>query len=86
MRVLTLGLTAVLALSTMGTSSCHDDSTSAKGGCDPNYKGACLDPNVSDYDCAGGTGDGPKYVEGPVTVVGTDVYGLDRDGDGIACE
>ena len=54
--------------------------------CDPNYKGACLKPNVSDYDCAGGSGDGPYYVQGPVTVVGDDPYGLDRDGDGVACE
>jgi hypothetical protein len=53
--------------------------------CDPNYTGACLDPNASDYDCAGGSGDGPKYT-GTVTVVGDDHYGLDRDGDGIGCE
>jgi hypothetical protein len=54
--------------------------------CDPSYNGACLKPNVSDYDCAGGSGDGPYYVQGPITVVGNDHYGLDRDGDGIACE
>jgi hypothetical protein len=54
--------------------------------CDSNYKGACLDPNASDYDCAGGSGDGPKYVQGPVTVVGDDHYGLDADGDGVGCE
>jgi hypothetical protein len=53
--------------------------------CDPNYKGACLDPNSSDYDCAGGSGDGPDYT-GFVEVVGDDPYDLDRDGDGIACE
>ncbi len=56
------------------------------GGCDPNYAGACLDPNASDYDCAGGSGNGPLYVQGPITVVGNDHYGLDSDGDGIACE
>ena len=28
-------------------------------GCDPNYTG-CLDPNASDYDCEGGSGDGPR--------------------------
>jgi len=55
-------------------------------GCDPNYAGACLDPNASDYDCAGGSGNGPLYVQGPITVVGNDHYGLDSDGDGIACE
>src|SRR3954453_10404313 len=51
--------------------------------CDPNYAGACLRPNVSDYDCAGGSGDGPYYT-GPVRVVGDDHYDLDRDGDGVA--
>jgi len=59
---------------------------SASPTCDPSYKGACLKPNVSDYDCAGGSGDGPYYVQGPITVVGDDHYGLDRDGDGVACE
>jgi len=60
--------------------------TSPTRNCDPNYKGACLDPNAPDYDCAGGSGDGPKYVQGPIEVVGSDHYGLDRDGDGVACE
>ena len=53
--------------------------------CDPNYSGACV-PIASDVDCAGGSGNGPAYVQGPVQVVGTDIYGLDRDGDGIGCE
>jgi hypothetical protein len=53
--------------------------------CDPNYSGACLDPGASDYDCAGGSGDGPEYT-GPVQVVGSDPHGLDSDGDGYACE
>jgi hypothetical protein len=54
--------------------------------CDTNYEGACLDPNASDYDCQGGEGDGPKYT-GPLTVVGSDHYGLDEnDGDPRACE
>ncbi|MEN0083617.1 MAG: G5 domain-containing protein [Leifsonia sp.] len=57
----------------------------AGGGCDPNYSGACV-PIASDVDCAGGSGNGPAYVQGPVTVVGTDIYDLDRDGDGIGCE
>ena len=56
------------------------------GNCHPSYQGACLDPSVSDYDCAGGSGNGPGYVEGPIRVVGPDVYRLDGDGDGIACE
>ena len=54
--------------------------------CDPNYKGRCLRPNVSDYDCAGGSGNGPYYVSGPFRVVGRDHYRLDADHDGIACE
>ncbi|HUQ35575.1 MAG TPA: hypothetical protein VM144_04280 [Aestuariivirga sp.] len=57
----------------------------AQDGCDPNYEDACV-PIASDVDCAGGSGNGPEYVQGPVTVVGNDIYGLDRDGDGIGCE
>ncbi len=53
--------------------------------CDPNYAGACLDPNSPDYDCAGGSGDGPDYT-GPVRVVGDDHFRLDADGDREACE
>jgi len=53
--------------------------------CDPNYAGACV-PIASDVDCAGGTGDGPEYVQGPVEVVGDDVYDLNRDDDNIACD
>jgi len=53
--------------------------------CHPSYVGACLDPDASDYDCVGGSGNGPKYT-GRVTVVGPDVFDLDGDGDGIGCE
>ena len=53
--------------------------------CDPNYSGACLDPNAFDYDCEGGSGNGPEYT-GTVEVVGDDPYDLDRDGDGVACD
>jgi hypothetical protein len=53
--------------------------------CDPNYARVCV-PVASDVDCAGGSGNGPEYVRGPVEVVGDDIYDLDRDGDGIACE
>ncbi|MGP4023706.1 G5 domain-containing protein [Actinomadura sp. 3N407] len=53
--------------------------------CDPNYSGACV-PIASDVDCAGGSGNGPAYVQGPVRVVGSDIYDLDRDGDGTACD
>lgn len=53
--------------------------------CHPSYELVCV-PVASDVDCAGGNGNGPEYVRGPVRVVGPDVYKLDRDGDGIACE
>ncbi|GAA3737993.1 hypothetical protein GCM10022379_04300 [Micromonospora maritima] len=53
--------------------------------CDPNYSGACV-PIASDVDCSGGSGDGPAYVTGPVRVIGSDIYDLDRDGDGVGCD
>ena len=52
--------------------------------CDPNYSG-CV-PIASDVDCAGGRGNGPAYVKGPVTVIGKDIYKLDGDHNGIGCE
>ncbi len=52
--------------------------------CNTNYSG-CLLPDASDYDCEGGSGDGPYYT-GPVTILGYDEYGLDADGDGYGCE
>jgi phage protein D len=58
---------------------------SAESECDPNYSGACLNPYSSDYDCEGGSGNGPDYT-GTVTVVGEDHYGLDADSDGEGCE
>lgn len=52
--------------------------------CDPNYSG-CV-PVDSDVDCAGGSGNGPSYVAGPVEVIGSDIYDLDADSDRVACE
>ena len=66
-------VTQVIAVGTKQTSKC-----------DPNYSG-CV-PIASDVDCAGGSGNGPAYVQGPVRVIGSDIYDLDSDGDGIACE
>jgi hypothetical protein len=51
--------------------------------CTPGYS-PCLAP-ASDYDCAGGSGDGPAYT-GFVRVTGSDPCDLDADGDGLACE
>jgi hypothetical protein len=63
------------------------DSSGGSGGsngdCHSSYAG-CV-PIASDVDCAGGSGNGPAYT-GRVDVVGADVYDLDRDGDGVACE
>jgi len=53
--------------------------------CDANYADACV-PVSSDVDCAGGSGNGPAYVSGIVRVVGSDIYDLDRDGDGYGCD
>jgi len=55
-----------------------------RSNCHPSYSG-CLKPDASDYDCAGGSGNGPYYT-GAVRVLGPDVFGLDRDGDGWGCE
>ncbi|TDX80712.1 surface rod structure-forming protein G [Rathayibacter sp. PhB151] len=57
----------------------------ADAGCHSSYAGECV-PIASDGDCASGKGDGPVYIQGPVTVVGPDSYRLDNDGDGIACD
>jgi hypothetical protein len=46
-------------------------------GCDPNYTG-CVPDTGYDVDCS--------EVAGPVEVIGSDVDGLDADGDGIGCE
>ncbi|MBY8872184.1 G5 domain-containing protein [Micromonospora sp. PLK6-60] len=66
-------VTEVVAVGTKQEAQCH-----------PNY-GGCV-PIASDVDCAGGGGNGPAYVSGPIRVIGEDVYGLDRDKDGVACE
>jgi hypothetical protein len=46
----------------------------------------CLHDGIGDYDCAGGTGDGPNYVRGPIRVLPPDPFDLDRDGDGTGCD
>jgi resuscitation-promoting factor RpfB len=58
--------------------------TSESRSCTPGYS-PCLPP-ASDYDCAGGSGNGPEYVEETVRVTGADPYDQDRDGDGVGCE
>lgn len=52
--------------------------------CHPSYSG-CLKMNAGDYDCSGGSGNGPNYTS-RVQVYGSDPFDLDRDGDGVGCE
>lgn len=57
-------------------------------GCHPAYVD-CVPNHPVDVDCAGGSGDGPVYVQGPIRLVDAsdDPYGLDRGGvEGIGCE
>jgi hypothetical protein len=60
------------------------------GGCTPGYS-PCI-PIGPDVDCAGGTGDGPRYEgqggvpPGPFQVTGSDPYGLDGNNNGVGCE
>jgi len=83
-HVLVLAAKATVILVTATTlAACT--TTAASQACHPSYAGRCV-PIASDVDCASGNGDGPEYVSGPVRVIGPDVYGLDRDGDGVACE
>jgi PASTA domain len=60
--------------------------TAPSRNCDPSYPDVCLDPAAVDYDCAGGSGNGPKYMSGPIRVRTPDPFDLDRDGDGWGCE
>ena len=75
----------ILTLSS-ATAFIATNSTLTAQACHPSYKGVCLPPNGPDVDCAGGSGNGPLYAQGPFRVVGPDPYRLDRDKDGIACE
>jgi resuscitation-promoting factor RpfB len=55
--------------------------------CTPGYS-PCLPLGPSDYDCYGGSGNGPAYTKQGVTyrVTGSDPYDLDSDNDGYGCE
>jgi hypothetical protein len=56
--------------------------------CTSGYSPCLVYHGGADYDCAGGSGDGPYYTEPGVvyTVSGSDPYGLDADNDGRGCE
>jgi beta-lactam-binding protein with PASTA domain len=60
--------------------------TAPERDCDPSYPDDCLDSDAADYDGAGGSGNGPEYVDGPVRVRPPDPFDLDREGDGWGCE
>lgn len=79
----TLVITTVVTQPTTKVVAVGTKATTASSKCDPNYT-PCV-PIASDVDCAGGGGNGPAFVTGPVKVIGTDIYNLDADGDGIGC-
>jgi Ca2+-binding RTX toxin-like protein len=56
--------------------------------CTRGYSPCLVYHGGADYDCAGGSGDGPYYTKPGVTyqVTGSDPYGLNADGDGLGCE
>jgi hypothetical protein len=83
LTVLAIGFALALGVSPAATATPVPQQQNSS--CDSNYSGPCV-PVDSDVDCAGGSGNGPSYVSGPVTVVGTDIYDLDRDGNGTGCE
>jgi hypothetical protein len=79
--------TAGTALPPVGTPATTTSQPQTKAqDCTAGYS-PCIPPG-DDVDCAGGSGNGPRYVTGPVHVDpgGGDPYDLDRDGDGTGCE
>lgn len=77
-------ITTAYVYSTRNKDANHATPANLRHICDANYSG-CV-PVATDVDCAGGGGNGPANVKGPIRVIGRDIYHLDRDGDGIACE
>lgn len=79
-----VGAGALLALGISASEPSPSTETRIPSNCHPSYSG-CLKMNAGDYDCAGGSGNGPNYI-GPVQVYGSDPFDLDRDNDGWGCE
>ena len=77
--IIVMGL-VLLGVRSCGADEAHPATTPLRSAfaraCNPNYTG-CL-PMAFDVDCA--------EVLGSVLVIGTDVYRLDADFDGIGCE
>ena len=61
---------------------------STTSNCTSGYSPCLVYHGGADYDCAGGSGNGPYYTAPGVlyNVTGSDPYDLDRDGDGQGCE
>jgi flagellar hook assembly protein FlgD len=66
----------------------HQTATSTPSNCTPGYSPCLVYHGGADYDCAGGSGNGPYYTSPGVvyTVKGSDIYGLDANGNGLGCE
>jgi hypothetical protein len=62
-----------------GSTASGGAGSAATGKCDPNYEGACVPTGHGDVNCA-------DVDETDIQVVGDDIYGLDGDDDGTACE
>lgn len=77
--------TTTTTVATTTTTQPQDDGQGY--GCHPAYVD-CVPNHPVDVDCAGGSGNGPVYVQGPIRLVNVsnDPYGLDSDNDGIGCE
>ncbi|MGH3427299.1 MAG: hypothetical protein ACRD3Q_16595 [Terriglobales bacterium] len=58
------------------------------GNCTPGYLPCLIYHGGADYDCAGGSGNGPYYTKPGVVyrVTGSDPYGLDANHNGLGCE
>jgi hypothetical protein len=66
----------------------HGGGGGGDSNCTPGYSPCLIWHGGADYDCYGGSGNGPYYTApGQVyTVTGSDPYGLDADHDGLGCE
>jgi flagellar hook assembly protein FlgD len=66
-----------------------DGSTSSPTpNCTPGYSPCLVYHGGADYDCAGGSGNGPYFTKPGVVyhVTGADPYGLDGNNNGLGCE
>ena len=68
----------VVALFVVGVTTTRISMPVSAADCDPNYLGACVPNNAASVTC--------DQIKAQVTVANVDVYNLDNDGDGIACE